>query len=555
MKSNLRKTSSFKQLREGVFFYSLRNEGSALSSDKFVYVINTSKILKDNNISIAADNKNIIQKDNRPYYVSISLNDDYSAFIPIRTKLPHKYGFITKGTGRQISGLDYTKSLIVETEKIQQYLIRETGISFAEYTRIQENHALISRKYKQFIFDTFIPISEKKKEQRTKTENRVFDFSSLQYFEDTLQNIKNKKNKDRLMDALPRGGRKPVSEKSQALLKKAEDGVKEFLESEKYKHFLKTMSQFHQYSVNNTILIALQKPDAKLVAGFKAWQKKFKRQVTKGEKAIKIIGCRPYDKWIEKEVNGKKERQKIQGFSFFPVSVFDVSQTTGEPLPQLTTELTAEVNGYRDLYHAIKRSTTFKVGFEEITSGAKGYCDMKENRIALNKGMSEAQTIKTLIHEITHADLHSIEFKDQSASKTSLRVKETEAESVAFVVSEHFGIDTSEYSFPYLGSWAKDSTLTELKESFERIQTQADDLIQRIDKNLEQVQKEREQDKERPAKEKNQFVNDQKVSLDDKLKQAEAKASMINEARKKDQLPQNQKKTSKTFTKKEDRET
>ncbi|EMC0740512.1 hypothetical protein VBX93_002468 [Enterococcus faecalis] len=196
MKSNLRKASSFKQLREGVFLYSLRNEESALSSDKFVYVINTSKILKDNNISIAVDNKNIIQKDNRPYYVSISLNNDYSAFVPIRTNLTHKYGFITKGTGRQRSGLDYTKSLIVETKKIQQYLIRDTGISFAEYTKIQKNHSLISRKYKEFIFDTFIPIYEKKKEKRTETENRVFDFSSLQYFEDTLQNIK--KNKDRL---------------------------------------------------------------------------------------------------------------------------------------------------------------------------------------------------------------------------------------------------------------------------------------------------------------------------------------------------------------------
>lgn len=305
-----------------------------------------------------------------------------------------------------------------------------------------------------------------------------------------------------------------MSEKSQDLLKQAEEGIKEFLESDRYKHFLKTMSRFHRYSVNNTILIAHQKPDAQLVAGFKAWQNKFNRNVNKGEKAIKIIGCRPYEKWVEKEVDGKIEKQKVTGVSFFPVSVFDVSQTAGEPLPQLTTELTEDVYGYRDLYHAIKRSTDFKIGFEEITSGAKGYCHMGENRIALHKGMSEA-------------------------------------ESVAFVVCEHYGIDTSDYSFPYLGSWAKDSELSKLKESFERIQTQADDLIQRIDTNLEDVQREREQTQERSMPEKEETKQEKKLSLDDKIKQAKNKATTLNEERKKDQLLQNQKSFLRNGTKKE----
>lgn len=163
-----------------------------MSSDKFVYVVDTSRILQDNNISITHDNPNIIQKGNRPYYVSVNLNNDYSAFIPIRTNLPHKYGFFTKGTGRQKSGLDFTKSLIIENNKIQQYLIRETGISFAEYTKIQKNQSLISIKYKQFLSDIFIPICEKKNAERSVTETRIFDFSSLQYFYDTLQDIKNK---------------------------------------------------------------------------------------------------------------------------------------------------------------------------------------------------------------------------------------------------------------------------------------------------------------------------------------------------------------------------
>lgn len=542
-------------MKGDVFFCSLRNEGTLLNIDKFVYIINTSKILKDNNISVKANNKNIIQKANRPYYVSIPLDDSYSAFVPIRTNLPHKYGFITKGTGRNTSGLDYTKSLIVKTKKIQQYLIRKTGVSFAEYTKIKQNHSLISKNYQEFIFKKFIPIMEKEQAQRTMAEKRIYDFSSLQYFEKTLQNIIDKKrNQNRLMDDLPREEKHPVSERSQALLKQAEEGIKEFLESDKYKDFLKTMAKFHQYSINNTILIAQQKPDAQLVAGFKAWQNKFKRHVNKGEKAIKIIGCRPYEQWVDKEVDGKKERQKIQRFSFFPVSVFDVSQTKGEPLPQLTTELTANVNGYRDLYHAIKRSTNFKIGFEEITSGAKGYCDLTENRIALNKGMSESQTIKTLVHEVTHADLHAPEFQDKTVKKTSLRTKETEAESVAFVVCEHYGIDTSDYIFPYLGSWAKDKELSELKESFERIQTQADVLIQRIDTNLEDVQKEREHQKEQAIPEKTEPKQEQKLSLDEKIKQAKTKADNLNLERKKEQLLQNQKESSKNDMKKDDRE-
>lgn len=179
---------------------------------------------------------------------------------------------------------------------------------------------------------------------------------------------------------------------------------------------------------------------------------------------------------------------------------------------------------------------------------------MEENRIALNKGMSQSQTIKTLIHEVTHADLHAPEYQNKTAEKTNKRVKETEAESVAFVVSEHYGIDTSDYSFPYLGSWAKDSELTELKESFERIQTQSDDLIQRIDKNLEDVQRERGHNQDRQSPEKDQIIQEKTLSLDEKIKQAEAKANTLNEAKKNDSLLQHQRSASKNTTNKDDRE-
>nr|WP_207702651.1 DUF6782 family putative metallopeptidase [Enterococcus sp. 665A]MBO1340292.1 ImmA/IrrE family metallo-endopeptidase [Enterococcus sp. 665A] len=332
------------------------------------------------------------------------------------------------------------------------------------------------------------------------------------------------------------------SNKSKELLQQAEEGIKQFLESDKYKDFLKTMSQFHRYSVNNTILIFMQKPDASHVAGYQSWKKKFNRQVNKGEKSIKIIGGREYKRKVEEIENGVKVEKEVKGISFFPVSVFDVSQTTGDPLPKLVNELQQDVSDYKNLYHAIKESTDFDVSFDDIKSGAKGYCRPLDNQIVINKGMSQSQTIKTLIHEITHADLHADEFKNNDVERTTKESKEVEAESTAFIVCEHYGIDTKDYSFPYLAAWSSSKELEELKASFEKIQKQADSLIQRIDTNLESILKEKElevtQEKEQDLKD-IKVPDISKMPLSERLNYFQEKADSINQVRKKDQVLQN----------------
>ena len=301
-----------------------------------------------------------------------------------------------------------------------------------------------------------------------------------------------------------------MNNKTVELLNQAEEGIKDFLSSDKYKIFLKTMSKFHSYSLNNTLLILMQMPKATRVAGYKTWKNTFKRQVNKGEKSIEIIGGRPYKKEVEEVKNGKKEKKEVQGISFFPVSVFDVSQTSGEPLPELTKELSSDVKEYAKLFSAIKYTSDYSIVFESLQGGVKGYCDNQHKKIAINTGMSQSQTIKTLVHEITHSDLHS------GTEKLTRQTKEVEAESCAFVVCDHFGIDTKDYSFPYLASWSSDKDVPELKESFERILKQADSLIQKIDYHLEVLQKEAEK------------MQDQTISLADQLDKYEKIANELN---------------------------
>lgn len=290
--------------------------------------------------------------------------------------------------------------------------------------------------------------------------------------------------------------------KIENLLNMAQEGIKDVFESEKYKNYLKVMSKFHHYSFRNNLLIASQKPDATYVAGYQAWRTKFKRQVQRGEKGIEILGYTPYHRTETvqvKDKNGnpvfdvngeiKTEKRKVLIPAFSPVNVFDVSQTKGEPLPQLINELDGSVEAYNDLFNAIGSVSRYKVEFEDIKGGAKGYCDYLNKKIAINNGMSEVQNIKTLIHEITHADLHVPEI-EQSNKKDS-RTREIEAESTAFVVSNHYGIDTSDYSFGYLASWSSSRELEELQSSLETIQKQANELIDRIDEKLLELQKEK----------------------------------------------------------------
>lgn len=286
----------------------------------------------------------------------------------------------------------------------------------------------------------------------------------------------------------------------QDIIAKLEQGVKDVFNSENYKNYLTVMSKFHRYSINNSLLIALQKPDATLVAGYKAWQE-HKRQVKKGEKGIRILAPQTYTVRVERDVtkkdengnfifeNGKPvtEKQLVEEkrIRFVPVSVFDVSQTYGEPLPSLkkVEELDGVVPEREAIFNALKNVSQIPIEFIPISGGTKGYYSPTEQKIYINTGMSDMQTIKTGIHEVAHKILHDPE-KDALSAAESRNKKEVQAESVAYVVSNHFGLDTSDYSFGYIASWSNGKELNELKTSLNEIQKAAALIIDEVEKEL-----------------------------------------------------------------------
>lgn len=302
------------------------------------------------------------------------------------------------------------------------------------------------------------------------------------------------------------------SEKVNKLLTQLELGTKELFNSEKYKNYLTTFSKFTKYSINNTILIYLQNPDATLVAGYKAWETKFKRHVKQGEQGITILA----------PMKHKKDPDDDESESFIiyrPVTVFDISQTEGEELPSLSPELlTQSVDGYEKFMLALAKTTDYKIVFKDLAQEINGKCSHLEKTIYIRKGMGESQNIKTLLHEIAHSKLHKVSEahqngddtsngssasqdgndiskagndtskplpngKDISIATLSRNEKEVEAESVAFVVSTYFGIDTSSYSFTYIVGWEEnDESL--LRHSLKRIRDTAHVLIAQIEKEL-----------------------------------------------------------------------
>ena len=294
------------------------------------------------------------------------------------------------------------------------------------------------------------------------------------------------------------------SDRIKAITDKLEAGIAALFQSETYKAYLSTMSKFHNYSLNNTLLIAMQKPDATLVAGYKAWQKQHQRHVRKGEKGIQIIAPSPYKAKKEREVldpatgrpkldaQGKpvKETVEVEYPAFRVATVFDVSQTEGKELPSLgVDELSGRVDGYSRLLTSLKDICPVPIGFEQIESGAKGYYHTAEQRIALQEGMSEMQTVKTLIHEMAHQKLHSHEKEKPREERLTARSKEVEAESVAYTVCQHFGIDTSDYSFGYIAGWSSGKETAELKESLGKIRDAASELITGIEAKLAEMEK------------------------------------------------------------------
>lgn len=305
-------------------------------------------------------------------------------------------------------------------------------------------------------------------------------------------------------------------QKVQEITDKLEKGLKELFESEKYKTYLSTMSKFHNYSFNNTLLIAMQKPEATLVAGYKAWQKNFERHVNKGEKAIRILAPAPYKIKEERDkldpVTGEmmfdengmpqKEQVEVTMPAFRAVSVFDVSQTDGKPIPELEAqELLSTVEGYEDFVQALMNVATVPIGFEDIPGDSKGYFHTEEKRIAVQENMSESQTLKTMVHEVAHSMLHNKEINRDDLMEAPAKdrnTKEVEAESVAYTVCQHFGIDTSDYSFGYIAGWSSGKDMKELKSSLDTIRKTASELITGIEGALRELQlnREMEQSKE-----------------------------------------------------------
>ena len=286
-----------------------------------------------------------------------------------------------------------------------------------------------------------------------------------------------------------------------------EDGIKELFQSESYAQYLQTMSRFHHYSVNNQVLIHMQKPDATLVAGFNKWKNQFGRNVIKGEHGIKIIAPTPFKKKIEQEkldpdtqlpmldADGKiiTEEKTIQIPMYKPVTVFDVSQTEGRPLPQLAHDLSGNVANYDVFMEALRRSSPVPISVEVMGGGMDGYFDLEHQDIAIRKGMSEVQTVSAVIHEMAHALLHNrTKDTEEKTPELSRSTEEVQAESISYAVCAYYGIATGDNSFGYIASWSKDKTLPELRESLEVISKTADGLINDIDRHYAEILKERE---------------------------------------------------------------
>lgn len=303
------------------------------------------------------------------------------------------------------------------------------------------------------------------------------------------------------------------AERMKEITDRLETGIQELFESERYKAYLTTMSKFHSYSFNNTLLIAMQ--GGQLVAGYNKWRDDFHRNVKKGEKAIKILAPAPFKakKEVQKldaqgrPVMGKDgkpvtEVQEIQVPAFKIVSVFDVSQTEGEPLPSIgVEELTGSVERYGEFFKALEQTSPVPIGFEDIPGGFHGYYHLTEKRIAIQEGMSELQTLKTAIHEIAHSKLHAIDPEAtaiEQADRPDSRTREVQAESVAYAVCQHYGLDTSDYSFGYVAGWSSGKDLKELKASLETIRATAHELITTIDGHLAQLQQQRQAQQEQP---------------------------------------------------------
>lgn len=294
-------------------------------------------------------------------------------------------------------------------------------------------------------------------------------------------------------------------EQMKEITERLEQGVKELFTSEMYTEYLKTMSQFHNYSFNNTLLIAMQKPDATLVAGYQAWQKKFERHVKRGEKGIQIIAPAPIKEKQEMEKidpetqepvlrpDGQPETEEVEIVipRFRATTVFDVSQTEGKPLPEIDTpELMGSVENFDIFMESIDTVSPVPIRFAKMDSDTKGYYHQIDKEIVIQEGMSQSQTMKTAIHEVTHAMLHDRELMKESGEWKSQMTREVEAESVAYTVCQYFGLDTSDYSFPYIAGWSSHMDMKELRASMDTIRKTAGEFIEIMMETMQSLMRE-----------------------------------------------------------------
>ena len=323
------------------------------------------------------------------------------------------------------------------------------------------------------------------------------------------------------------------AEKVKEITARLEQGVQAIFDSDRYKEFLTAMSKFHDYSLNNTILIAMQ--GGNLVMGFRQWEKEFDRHVKKGEKGIKIFAPAPYkvkklvDKidpetrkpMLDREGKVVKEEKEITVPAFKVITVFDISQTEGKEFPDLSVKpLLADVEQYEDFFAALEKASPVPIAFEQITNGANGYFSLTDKRIAIKEGVSELQAVKTAIHEIAHAKLHDVDLNapPEQQNRVDRHTCEVEAESVAYTVCQHFGLDTSDYSFGYVAGWSSGKEMTELKASLETIQATAKELITEIEGHFTELQQQRQAEQEQQTPVFDKLSPEQQQALSDTVK-------------------------------------
>ena len=323
------------------------------------------------------------------------------------------------------------------------------------------------------------------------------------------------------------------ADKVKEITARLEQGVQAIFDSDRYKEFLTAMSKFHDYSLNNTILIAMQ--GGNLVKGYTQWQKEFDRHVKSGEKGIKIFAPAPYkvkklvDKidpetrqpMLDREGKAIKEEREITVPAFKVVTVFDISQTEGKEFPDLSVKpLLADVEQYEDFFAALEKSSPVPIAFEQITSGANGYFSLTDKRIAIKEGVSELQAVKTAIHEIAHAKLHDVDLNapPEQQNRVDRHTREVQAESVAYTVCQHFGLDTSDYSFGYVAGWSSGKEMTELKASLETIQATAKELITEIEGHFTELQQQRQAEQEQQTPVFDKLPPEQQQALSDTVK-------------------------------------